>query len=71
MKTHFMLMMLYFVSPKKGKAAGADNITAEHIIYADPTIAYHLYILFNLTIQHDYVPGQFGSGKIIPLIKDR
>ena len=58
-------------SLKKGKAAGADNITAEHVIYADPIIAYHLCNLFNLIIQHGYVPAQFGSGIIIPLIKDR
>ena len=58
-------------SLKIGKAAGADNIAAEHIIYADPIIAYHLCNLFNLIIQHGHVPAQLGSGIIIPLIKDR
>ena len=33
-----------FNSLKKGKAAGADNITAEYIIYADPILNYHLYV---------------------------
>ena len=53
---------------KKGKAAGADNITAEHIIYADTFITFHLCNLFNLIIQQGYVPAQFGSS--ILLIKD-
>ena len=58
-------------SLKKGKAAGADNITAEHILYADPILDQLLCNLFNLIIHHGYVPTQFGSGIIIPLIKDR
>ena len=56
-------------SLKKGKAAGIDNITAEHVIYSDPMIAVHLCNLFNLVIHHGYVPAQFGSGIVIPLIK--
>ena len=43
----------------------------EHIIYADPITTFHLCNLFNLIIPHGYVPAQFGSGIIIPLIKDR
>ena len=56
---------------KKGKAAGAENITSEHIIYADPVIAYHLCNLLNLIVQHGYMPDQLGSGIVIPLMKDR
>ena len=62
--------MLSIILLKKGKAAGSDNITAEHVIYADPSLVYHLCNLFNLIIQHGYVPDKFGSGMIIPLIKD-
>ena len=32
---------------------------------------HHLCNLFSLIIHHGYVPDQFGSGIIIPLIKDR
>ena len=35
------------------------------------SIPTHLCNLFNLIIQHGYVPAQFGSGIIISLIKDR
>ena len=54
-----------FNSLKNGKAAGADNITAEHIIYADPILNYHLCNLFILIIHHGYVPTHFGSGHLI------
>jgi len=56
---------------KKAKGAGADNITAEHILYADLIIAHHLCCLFNLIILHSYVPAQFVYGIIILRITDR
>lgn len=58
-------------SLKKGKAAGDDNVTAEHILFAHPCIVVHLCRLFNLIMKHGYVPAKFGSGIIVPLIKDR
>ena len=58
-------------SLQKGKAAGDDNITAEHILYAHPRIILHLCRLFNLMMKHGYVPVKFGSGVIVPIIKDR
>ena len=45
--------------------------TGLQVTLTAPIIAYHLCNLFNLIIQHGYVPAQFGSGIIIPLIKDR
>ena len=42
-------------SLKEGKAAGADNITAERIIYADPILNHHLCNLFNLITHHGYM----------------
>jgi hypothetical protein len=56
---------------KTGKAAGHDNISAEHILWAHPSVVLHLCKLFNLILQHGYVPANFGSGIIIPLVKDR
>ena len=56
---------------KTGKAAGSDNIVAEHIIYAHPAIVSHLTKLFNLIILHGYVPNKFSHCIIVPLIKDR
>jgi len=57
-------------SIKRGKAAGADNLTAEHILYSHPSIVIHLRRLFNLILKYSYVPAKFGSGIIIPLVKD-
>ena len=54
-----------------GKAAGIDNLTAEHIVYSHPSGIVHLCKLFNLKLKHNYVPTQFGFGIIIPLIKDK
>jgi len=56
---------------KCGKAAGADNLTLEHIIYSHPSIVLHLCNLFNLMLKHGYVPDQFGRGIVIPLVKDK
>ena len=56
---------------KLGKAAGIDNIVAEHIVYAHPAVVFHLTKLFNLIICHGYVPNTFGHSIIVPLIKDR
>jgi hypothetical protein len=54
---------------KRGKAAGCDNLTLEHVIYSHPSVVLHL--LFNLMLKHGYVPNQFGRGIIIPLVKDK
>ena len=54
-----------------GKAAGCDNIVAEHIIYAHPAVVLHLTKLFNLMLTHGYVPEKFGHSVVIPFINDR
>ena len=41
---------------KFGKAAGADNITTEHLVYAHHAVVTHLTRLFNAMIIHGYVP---------------
>jgi hypothetical protein len=48
---------------KCGKAAGIDNITDEHILYAHPALISYLTKLFNLSLIHGFVPGTFGSGE--------
>jgi hypothetical protein len=60
-----------FKDMKKGKAAGIDSITLDHIIYSHPAIITHLCKLFNLLLKHEYVPNQFGVGIVIPLVKDK
>jgi len=56
---------------KLRKAAGYDNITAEHIIFAHPRLLLLLCDLFNLMLAHGYVPVSFGKGLLVPLLKDR
>jgi len=55
---------------KLRKAAGYDNITAEHIIFAHPKLIILLCDLFNLMLVHGYVPVSFGKGVLVPLLKD-
>ena len=55
---------------KFGKAAGLDEITAEHIIYSHPVVACLLVKLFNLMIMLNYIPVEFGFGLSIPLPKE-
>ena len=56
---------------KMGIALGSDSLNAEHLRYAHPTIAVHMCTLFHSIILHGYVPKDFGSGIVIPLIKNR
>jgi len=54
---------------KKNKAAGADHIVAEHVIYSHPCLIVLLKLLFYMMLLHGYVPNDFATGIIIPLIK--
>jgi hypothetical protein len=56
---------------KLGKAAGDDNIAPEHLVYAHPSVISHLKNLFNVILSHSHVPSIFGSGIIVPILKDR
>ena len=58
-------------SLKCGKACGPDNISAEHLQYAHPSLVMHLKLLFHLMIVHSFVPHGFGKGYVIPLAKDK
>ena len=55
---------------KKGKAAGSDNVTVEHLVYAHPCLFACIKILFNLMLTNGVVPDEFGKGLLIPLLKD-
>ena len=56
---------------KKNKAAGADHIVAEHVIYSHPCLIVLLKLLFYMMLLHGYVPNDFATGIIVPLIKDK
>ena len=54
-----------------GKACGPDDLSAEHFKYAHPLIIVHLCALFRAMLATSVVPDAFGSGIVIPLIKDK
>ncbi|XP_048744007.2 uncharacterized protein LOC125657478 [Ostrea edulis] len=55
----------------KGKAAGPDFLTNEHIIYGGNKLVDHLCILFNHILQCTYVPEMFKVGKVISIYKGK
>ena len=56
---------------RKGKACGPDNLCAEHLLYAHPSLVMHLKRLYVLILKHGFVPNSFGCGVSIPLVKDK
>jgi Reverse transcriptase (RNA-dependent DNA polymerase) len=54
-----------------GKACGPDELSAEHLVHAHPSVVVALCQLFRLIIAHRYVPEGFGQGTIVPLVKDK
>ena len=54
---------------KMGKATGGF-IKPQHIFHGPPLLAMHLHLLFNSLIQHEYVPTDFLSSVVSPIIKD-
>jgi len=55
---------------KKGKAAGVDGISVEHITLAHLILVVQLTLLFNIIYIHSIVPDDFGRGLVIPLLKN-
>jgi len=56
---------------KTHKAGGLDGIQNEHIMYAGPSLAVHLCLLFNALLRHAFVPDDFRFGIIKPLLKNK
>ncbi len=54
---------------KRGKAAGLDGITVEHLINCHPILPGILARLFNLMLRFGYVPNHFGESYTVPLLK--
>ena len=54
---------------KKGKAAGIDGLTCEHLQNCHPIVITMLTKLFNLMIKYSFVPNDFGLGIIILIPK--
>jgi exonuclease III len=54
---------------KRGKAAGLDSLTAEHLQFSHPIVRCILAKLFNAIMLSGYVPISFGCSYTVPLIK--
>ena len=52
-------------------SSGADNLSAHHLCYADPSINIYLRILFNLCLFHGVIPDNCSAFVIIPIVKDK
>ena len=55
----------------RGKAAGYDKVTAEHICYADEIMVNVLFLLYNAILDFEYIPECFRTGIQIPLFKGK
>lgn len=53
----------------RGKAAGLDGLTAEHLIFCHSLLPCILAKLFNLFIRYGHVPAAFGISYTVPLLK--
>ena len=54
----------------RGKAAGLDGISAEHLQYSHDILSVVLSKLFNMMILINYVPASFGQSYTVPLLKN-
>ncbi len=54
---------------KRGKAAGLDTLTAEHLQYCHQLLPTVLAKLFNLMLRYGCVPTEFGRSYTVPLQK--
>ena len=54
---------------KRGKAAGLDGLSVEHLSNCHPILPGILARLFNLILKIGHVPNQFGMSYTVPLIK--
>ena len=52
-------------------AAGADNITAEHLCYSDYFIKFYLSILFNVCLSRGFVPKTYLDILLVPIVKNK
>ena len=55
---------------KKGKSADEDHISIEHLHHAPLNMLVRLTDLFNSMLRHSFVPKQFQSGFMVPIVKD-
>jgi len=55
----------------RGKAAGIDGLSAEHLIFSHPSLRVILAKLFQMILSYSYIPHGFRYSYIVPLPKTR
>ena len=58
------------INLKKGKSAGIDDLTSEHLQFSHPIVIIILTKLFNIMILFEYVPNDFGQSLMVPVPKN-
>ena len=53
------------------KACGLDNLFAEHLLYASPSIHALLGICFNAFIVHGFLPSDLTDSVLVRIVKDK
>ena len=51
---------------KLDTASRSDELSAEHLVHAHPSLLIHFCLLFRSLILHGFVPNNFGLGLVIP-----
>ena len=57
-------------SLKSGKSCGVDGLAAEHFMFARRITHVFLYLLFNTSILHGYLPADFMKTVMVSVIKN-
>ena len=52
-------------------AVGSDDISAEHICFANSTVALYLSLFFNMYILHGHIPKPCINTVIVPILKNK
>ena len=58
------------LSKLKCDKASSTFVKTEHIFHGSPKLALHLQTFFNGCIQHSYVPQDFLTGLVVPIVKN-
>ena len=59
-----------FSKIKRGKTAGLDELTIEHLVNSHPVLVAILTKLFNIIVSATHVPRGFRSSYTVPLLKE-
>jgi len=69
-KFNVELVETVFSKLKRGKAAGLDELTIEHLVNSHPVLVVILAKFFNIIVSAAYVPHGFRLSYTVPLLKE-